>query len=89
MLLVKMKWLENLVGVIAVVYPLSAIPQILEIWINKNVEGVSLLTWSLFLMLTIPLIIYSIVKKDRKLTVMWGLWSIGYFGVILGLILYG
>ena len=31
-----MKWLENLVGVIAVIYPLSAIPQIIEIWLNKN-----------------------------------------------------
>ena len=32
----KMKWLENLVGVIAVIYPLSAIPQIIGIWMNKN-----------------------------------------------------
>ena len=84
-----MKWLENLVGVIALVYPLSAIPQIIEIWMNKNVEGVSLLTWSLFLVLTIPLIIYAIVKKDRKLTIMWSLWSLGYVAIILGLILYG
>ena len=84
-----MKWLENLVGVISIIYPLSAIPQIIEIWMNKNVEGVFLLTWSLFLMLTIPLIIYAIVKKDRKLTIMWSLWSIGYLGIILGLVLYG
>ncbi len=84
-----MKWLENLVGVISVIYPLSAIPQILEIWVHKNVEGVSLLTWSLFLMLTIPLIIYSIVKKERKLTMMWSFWSLGYLAIILGLILYG
>ncbi len=84
-----MKWLENLVGVIALVYPLSAIPQIIEIWMNKNVEGVSLLTWSLFLVLTIPLIIYAIVKKDRKLTIMWSLWSLGYVAIISGLILYG
>ena len=89
MLLVKMKWLENLVGVISVVYPLSAIPQIMEIWVHKNVEGISLLTWSLFLILTLPLIIYSMVKRDQKLTIMWGLWSFGYFAVILGLVLYG
>ena len=85
----EMKWLENLVGVIAVIYPLSAIPQIIEIWMNKNVEGVSLLTWSLFLVLTIPLIIYAIVKKDRKLTIMWSLWSLCYVAIISGIILYG
>ena len=84
-----MKWLENLVGVIAVIYPLSAIPQIIEIWMNKNVEGVSLLTWSLFLILTIPLISYAIIKKDRRLTIMWSLWSLGYVAIISGLILHG
>ena len=85
----KMKWLENLVGVIAVIYPLSAIPQIIGIWMNKNVEGVSLLTWSSFLVLTIPLIAYAIIKKDRRLTIMWSLWSLGYVAIISGLILYG
>ena len=84
-----MKWLENLVGVIAVIYPLSAIPQIIGIWMNKNVEGVSLLTWSSFLVLTIPLIAYAIIKKDRRLTIMWSLWSLGYVAIISGLILYG
>ncbi|MBU0953023.1 MAG: hypothetical protein KKA90_01205 [Nanoarchaeota archaeon] len=84
----RVEFLDNLVLIVAVVYPLSTIPQILDIWVGKNVAGVSLLTWTLFLFLQSILLLYGLAHKDKKLTVMWGLWVLMYFLVVVGLVLF-
>jgi len=79
---------EKLVNVVILVYPLTALPQIIKIWVYKNAQGVSALTWLLFLIMIIPLILYSMIQKEKKLTFMWGTWSIIYLVVIVGTLLY-
>lgn len=80
--------LEKIVKIISFVFPLSALPQIYNIWILREVEGVSIITWILFLIMQIPLFIYAVEKKDTKLQTMFGLWCLMYGLVILGLILF-
>jgi hypothetical protein len=82
------KSLTNLVSIIAVLYPFTSIPQIYKIWVFKTAQGVSLLTWSLFLTFTIPLLLYSILKKEKRLMVMWSIWLLIYVAVISGIIVY-
>ena len=82
----KIRLLDNVVNVVSFVFPLAVLPQIYEIWVNKNVEGVSLLMWLLFLVLTLPLFLYAYVHKDRKLTIMYLLFAIAYIVVLLGLV---
>jgi len=84
----KFKTIDNLVTVIAVVYPLSTIPQIIEIWVNKNTEGISLITWSLFLVLQSILLVYGIAHKEKRLILMWSLWCLVYAIIVVGLVLY-
>ncbi len=84
----KVRFVDRLVLVVAVLYPLSTIPQILDIWVGRNVQGVSLLTWLLFLVLQSILLAYGIVHKDRKLTLMWALWVLMYVLVVAGLVVY-
>ena len=81
--------IEKIVNVVIVVYPLTAVPQIIKIWLHKNASGVSALTWLLFLVMIVPLILYSIIKREHKLTFMWGTWSVIYVVVIVGTLLYG
>ena len=85
----KFRVLDKIITAISVIYPFAALPQIIEIWVYKRVEGVSLITWSLFLILTTFLIAYAYVHKDRRLFVMWSLWTIMYILVIVGILLYG
>jgi len=81
--------LEKTVTFIAIVYPFTTIPQLMNIWVDKNVAGVSVLTWSLYLILTIPLLLYSVRIKEKRLTLMWSLWLVIYLLIISGVILYG
>tara|TARA_Y100000310_G_scaffold124700_1_gene123398 strand:- start:20478 stop:20756 length:279 start_codon:yes stop_codon:yes gene_type:complete len=79
--------LERIVSLIIFIYPLTAIPQLYNIYIKKEVTGVSILMWIGFLAVTIPLLLHVIKNKDKKLTIMYSLWVAIYLIVILGLII--
>jgi len=85
-------WLEkldHLVIIVAIISPLTALPQIYNIWYLQNVEGVSLLTWLLFSIIAIPLLIYGIAHKEKVLIILNSLWLIMYAAVISGVLYYG
>ena len=83
------KSLTSIVGVIAFVYPLTAVPQLFEIWIRQNVAGVSILTWAMFMLFSIPLLVYFIIRKERAMTIMYTIWMGIYVAVISGVLIYG
>jgi len=85
----KTKIIDNIVVVVAILYPLSTIPQIMEIWINNQTAGVSLLTWTLLCIMQGILFIYGILHKEKRLLLMWGLWILVYLVIIIGLLIYG
>lgn len=72
----------------AVILPFTTLDQLYIIYIQGKTEGVSMLTWFLYGVLTIPLFLYSIQKKDRPMTILNGLWLIIDFSVVLGVWLY-
>ena len=82
----KIKFLDGLVSIISLAAPLTVAPQIYSIWIEKNAEGVSLLTWTLFLLFAIPLFTYSLVHKDKKLMLMYFLFMIADALVVAGIL---
>jgi len=75
--------------VLAIVLPFTALPQVYTIWIEHNAAGVSLITWSLFLILSIPFLIYALVHKIKPYIIMNILWIVVYLLVIIGAFIYG
>ncbi|PIR97985.1 MAG: hypothetical protein COT89_01910 [Candidatus Colwellbacteria bacterium CG10_big_fil_rev_8_21_14_0_10_42_22] len=80
--------LDNVVSVVSVVAPLSVIPQMWNIWANRQAVDVSLLTWSLFLLFTLPLLLYSIAHRDKRLITMYSLNTLFNIVIVLGIILF-
>lgn len=78
--------LDKIIDVVSVAAPLTIFPQIYNIWIEKNVDGVSLLTWTLFLIFAIPLFTYSLVHKEKKLMLMYFLFVIADALVVAGVV---
>ncbi len=83
-----MTLLDKIVWFVSVAYPLAGVPQVIKIWYYQDVTGVSFWTWLLFLVFSIPLIIYSLDKKDYKMVFMWSSWVVIYVSVLSGLLLY-
>jgi uncharacterized protein with PQ loop repeat len=81
--------LDGVVSVVAVVAPFASLPQLLQIWIDHATKGVSLTTWSLFLFFNLPLLLYSIVHKDARLTTMYSIGTVINIFIVTGIILFG
>ena len=85
----KTKVLDNIVMGASILYPLMSIPQVYNIWFLKDIQGVSLLTWVLFTIFTIPMLIYTIVHKIKPFIVMNILWLTVYAFIIAGILIHG
>ena len=81
--------LDKLVYVVGILGPLSTIPQILKVWVEKSATGVSLLTWIFYLIGAIVLLFYGISHKEKPLIIMYSLWIIVDIILIIGIIFFG
>ncbi len=50
---------------VGIAAPIALVPQIIQIYMAKNAEGISLITWLLFTLLNILWALYGAVHKDR------------------------
>ena len=72
--------------VVAVVEPLTTLPQLYDIWVKNKTSGVSALTWSLFALVGSIWFIYGIKIKDKPVLIASCLWVIVELAVVLGVI---
>ena len=68
--------------------PLATVPQIIQIFSDQNVEGISLATWILYTVGVIPFFIYGFIHNIRHLVILNGLWLICQLLIIFGVLLY-
>lgn len=72
-----------------VIGPLSALPQIFEIFSSQDAGSVSLISWLLFFILSIVGIVYSVVHKEKVILLGYILYALADLSVVIGVLLYG
>lgn len=80
------KTLALFVDVAVIVAPLSLLPQLYVVWVEEKSAGVSLTTWLLTFLITVPLIAYDVNHKATKLVFMHTLIAVISLGIVLGLL---
>lgn len=83
------RFIDRLIYVVGVVAPLSAIPQVLKIWIEKNADSISLFTFSAHVCINIVWLIYATLHKEKPLLIMYSGWFVINCSIVVGTILYG
>lgn len=86
------KWvrlLDRSILIVAILGPIMNLPQILKIYLNHSAAGVSALTFSLLLIMSIIWLIYGFVHKDKPIITSSALWIVSHTFVIFGTMLYG
>lgn len=68
--------------------PLFTIDQVEKVWIQQDVSGVSLITWSANCLFSIVWVIYGIAHKERAIIITNALWVLLNGLVALGAFLY-
>jgi len=71
----------------AIIEPLMTLPQVYEVWINRQAEGVSLLTWSFYVIAATIWLLYGLKIKDRPIILASILWVIVESTIVIGLII--
>jgi uncharacterized protein with PQ loop repeat len=81
--------LRRLLGAMSVFTMLMTIPQVLTIWIGQQAAGVSILSWSAYLVSAILWFWFGMQKKDKNIYLPCVGWIVLDLGVIMGVIIYG
>ncbi|NPE27015.1 hypothetical protein HNV12_03370 [Methanococcoides sp. SA1] len=85
------KWIHSLdkfLIFIAIVGPLIALPQIIQIFAMRSAEGVSSLSWGLYALFNLPWLVYGIVHKDKPIKISYSLSFIANLTVLAGSLIY-
>lgn len=83
----KKKLIDRLIYVAAITYPLTTIPQIADIVINRSSQNVSLLTWLFYDLFTLIFLWYAIDKRLKPLIIEYCMW-IAAQSIVVVLILW-
>ena len=84
----KYRNLEYLVLAVAIVEPLSTVPQIVEVYQSQSAESLSLLSWLLFMAASVIWLVYGIRIKNAPLIASSVLWVSTELLLIGGIITY-
>lgn len=81
-------WLDRFMLVIAVVGPLSDIPQIHRIYTTQNAAGVSLLTFIFYTAVSVLWLIYGLAHRQKPIILSSIAWVATETAIITGILLY-
>lgn len=80
--------MDTLVYPLTLISPIMTIPQISDIWMHKNVGGISLITWSAYTVVSSLWFIYGIQHKEKPIIISSSLLFIVELLVVFGVLLY-
>jgi uncharacterized protein with PQ loop repeat len=79
--------IDRLVTAVAFAGPLTSLPQIYEIWfVDKSAQGVSIITWTLFIVMAAIWLCYGIAHRQKPIIISNALWIVAQALVVLGAI---
>ena len=86
------KWknlMDKLIYIVGVIGPIMTIPQLMNVWVDKNISGVSAITFATYFITSIFWISYGIMHKEKPIIFIYGCWLIIHFLIVLGILLHG
>jgi len=85
------KWknfMDKAIYVVGVLGPIMTIPQLAKIWVEKNASGVSIISWTAYLIASGFWVIYGIMHKEKPIIVTYSLWILLDILIIIGTVIY-
>ncbi len=81
--------LRRLLGSMSVFTLLMTVPQVLTIWVGQQAAGVSVLSWSAYLLSALLWFWFGLVKRDKNIYLPCVGWIVLNSAVIAGAVVYG
>jgi len=71
---------------VAIVEPLTTLPQIINVFTKSNVAAISVLTWALYALFEVIWVIYGLTIKNRPIVITNTLWILMDLAVVVGVL---
>ncbi len=84
----EVRLIDKIIYPIAFISPIMAIPQIYNIWVLKEFEGVSLITWTAYFIVSCFWLYYGYVHKNKPILLTYICFIFLEGSIVLGLLLF-
>lgn len=84
----KKHFIDKVIYLIALIAPLMTIPQMMDVWFGRKVDGVSLATWSAYAGVSALWIIYGLYHKEKPVILTNLLLFLFDTAIVIGVVLY-
>ncbi|MCL5012050.1 MAG: PQ-loop domain-containing transporter [Patescibacteria group bacterium] len=85
----SVRWLDNFLIVVAIVAPMTMIPQIVKVFATHDATGLSMLSWALFCFFNVFWIFYGVVHRSLPIIISNSLWFVTQLIIVMGILIYG
>ncbi len=79
---------DHFMYVIAILGPLSMLPQLYETFTTHNVQGMSFLTWALWVALSFVWFVYGILHKEIPIIISQGIYFVFNAIILVAMAIY-
>lgn len=80
--------LEKVLGVFSLVTMVMTVPQVLTIWIGHNATGVSLVSWTAYLVSACLWFVHGLQRRDKTIYLPCVGWAVLDLAVVTGVLVY-
>ena len=80
--------IDELIYIVAFIGPLMTIPQVTTIWLERKVEGISIITWSSYVVLAIFWISYGLIHKEKPIILANFLFLFVNTTIVIGVLIF-
>jgi uncharacterized protein with PQ loop repeat len=82
------RMIDKMIFVIGALGPILTIPQVYDVWVNHQAMGVSVISWTAYVIFDIFWVYYGVVHKERAIIFTYILWIMLNGMVALGAFIY-
>jgi uncharacterized protein with PQ loop repeat len=83
------KTIDAVIYVVALFGIIVTIPQVTKVWLEQNASGVSLISWSGYLIASLFWLAYGIIHREKPIIFAYLLWVVLDTLIVIGIIVYG
>lgn len=79
---------DKFIAVIGLIGPIMTTPQIINVWVYHQVEGLAVASWGTYVMTSSFWLIYGILHKERAIILVNIAWILANVSVVSGILMF-
>ena len=85
------KWknfMDKAIYLVGIFGPIMTIPQVMKIWFERDISGVSAVSWASYLFIAIFWLTYGIMHKEKPIIIVYTGWIVMELLIVIGILVH-